>query len=92
MNTTFPVSYTTKLSPAPSALELRLALDNAKRQYGAACVDVDAAWRGYEDAVDDGDREAIADFLRVALFTVAVKDLLRAEMEEAYAAYWARVN
>lgn len=89
---TIHVSYTTELSPAPSALELRLALENAKMQYGAACMWQSDAWLGYEEAIDDGNREAVADFLRVATLADAVQADAYQELQIAYAAYWARVN
>lgn len=91
MSVLFPaVSYKTNIRTTTQ--ELSLALAFARREYAAACDRQAEAWRLYEEALDDGDREAIRDLTRAT----ETFDMLQADAyqdrEAAYAAYFAAVS
>jgi len=87
---------TTQQTPVFVTIEstdaLLLALEFSKREYCAACDRQAEAWHLYEEAIDDGDREAITDLLSIA----KIADMQQADAyqgrEAAYAAYWGKVN
>ena len=92
MALTSPILRTTELSPTLSAHELELALDFARLQYKRACEFSDERDRLYEEAIDDGDREALADLRALAYMADELKASAYQDREAAYAALSAVEN
>jgi RNA polymerase-interacting CarD/CdnL/TRCF family regulator len=72
--------------------ELELALDFARRQYARACEYSAERDRLYEEAIDDGDREALADLRKLAYMADDQRMTAYQDREAAYAALSAVVN
>jgi hypothetical protein len=89
MNVSTPTTYRTHIFPVQ---HLRLAVENTRREYAAALNRQCEAWHLYEEAIDDGDREAIRDLLRIA----ELADILHADawqdMNAAEAAFLAVIS
>ena len=94
MALTSPILRTTEYPPTLSAheLELELALDFARLQYKRACEFSDERDRLYEEAIDDGDREALADLRALAYMADELKASAYQDREAAYAALSAVEN
>ncbi len=86
--TTIETAYVRPLSTQ----ELAFAVLSAKRAYAEASYRLEQSWLGEAEAVDECDREALADYKRITDQAMLDAEDKRQAMEAAYAAYWGKVN